>query len=232
MLYCEDPEWPSVTLPIGARALLLCVPKGISSSGWTSLDPSASPCRAGAPDPKQSEDPLLKLPQFIDVFLVSEGNKAGYDILDVFWRALSRDGMVPSLCLLALLLVTQLRRLLATFAAKACCWLMFNLLYTKIVSTALLSSQAPACVVYSFPGAGWSICPCWISGDSCWFCLNTGARYAFLHFLGTSPAPQDLSKVTEWHYKGVSHCCEQPWTSSSVPWAPVGQVILKSLTQS
>lgn len=77
--------------------------------------------------------------------------------------------------LLAIVLLTQPRKLLA-FAASAHCWLMFSSIHIKSFHWPA-SQQSPACIVYSFPSAGQGFCSFQfqevpiLSEDRCQICL-------------------------------------------------------------
>lgn len=95
--------------------------------------------------------PSAEIFWFIDVFLVFVGGVCG--ILDVVWWVLCRN---CPFSLLAIVLPTQPRKLLA-FAASARCWLPFSSIHIKSFHWPA-SQQSPACIVYSFPSAGQGFC--------------------------------------------------------------------------
>lgn len=175
MLFRKDPDLiSSVTLLTGARGLLVGALKAICFSGKTCLVPSVSPHRSGAPDPKQSWNRLLK---FASVhWCVS--CICGWGLWYSGCGLMSTEQGNHPFSLLAVVLLTQPRKLLA-FAASAHCWLTLSSIHTKTFHWPA-SQRGPACIVYSFPSAGQGFFSCWISEGSYFFCLKIGARFAFL----------------------------------------------------
>lgn len=157
----KDPDLiSSVTLLMGARGLLVGALKAICFPGKTCHVPSVSPHRSGAPDPKQSWNSLLK---FASVhWCVS--CICGWGLWYSGCGLMSTEQGNRPFSLLAVVLLTQPRKLLAC-AASAHCWLTFSSIHTKTFHWP--SSQwGPACIVYSFPSAGQGFCSCWISEGS------------------------------------------------------------------
>lgn len=108
----------------------------------------------------------LTLSHTLILFLYWRESKTGHSTQMKSWQMTS---LAP--------LLIQLKTLLATFAARAHCWLVFKLSTRtpRSLSARVAYKQPPACTVawgYSFPDARLCNCSCWTLGKFASACFS------------------------------------------------------------
>lgn len=212
MLCHRDPSFIySVTFFTGARGLLVGTLEAICFPGKTCLVPSVSSHRSGAPVPSRSWNPLLKFASVCwCVSCIWEWSLwySGCGLM----RTVQGN---PPFSLLAVVLLTQPRKLLA-FAASALCWLMLSSISTKTFHWPA-SQQSPACIVYSFPSA---------------FVLVEFQEVPISVWRQVPDLPSAFLGACLSPFKGAPCKWAALDAACQVPWTPMGWVLLRYLSQS